>query len=283
MKSSDHSGEAVSHLLEAMIAAACAAELLIMAAFRLPRHDGDVEIKHDGTPVTATDKQAEAVIRRSLGEAFPHVPLVGEESVSAGALPRIVDNRFFLIDPLDGTREFAKRSRDFTVNIAFVDGGRATHGVVLAPAHGELFTGSPAGAFKALRGDDARYVPAMAIRTRPCPARPTVIVSASRRPPALIAYLENLGHHDRIEVGSLLKVCRIAEGMADLYPCPMDTSVWDTAASQVVLEAAGGSLRRWQEGREGAALRYDAERFGSERGFLNPYFIARGEPPGDAG
>ncbi|TCM51131.1 3'(2'),5'-bisphosphate nucleotidase [Rhizobium sp. PP-F2F-G48] len=270
------SAETVAALLKAMIAAAAEAELLILAAHSRPVGEDGTEIKLDGTPVTKADKQSEAIIPQSLEEAFPHIPLIGEESVNAGVIPALGDGPFFLIDPLDGTKEFEKRGDDFTINIAFIEDGRPVIGVVLAPAHGELFTGSPMGAYKARRDEDGAYGACHVIAARSRPVKPVVIVSASRRPPELIAYLDSLeGPFEERQIGSLLKVCRIAEGKADIYPCPMSTSVWDTAASHAVLEAAGGRLCQWKDG---AALQYDGKRFCTQNGFLNPHFIAFGAP-----
>jgi 3'(2'), 5'-bisphosphate nucleotidase len=220
--------------------------------------------KPDASPLTEADLRADAVIRKGLEQAFPGVFILSEESTSAGdAQPET----FFLVDPLDGTKEFLKRNDEFTVNIALVRHGRPVAGVVLAPALGELFFAaqgvgawkhSPAGnvALK-VAGDD----PAAPLR---------VMGSRSHGGDALAEWLTRLGcEHSFVAAGSSLKFCRIAEGQADVYPRHGPTSQWDTAAAQAVLEQAGGAVLDPQ----GKPLRY-----GLDRPILNPYFMAVGNP-----
>jgi 3'(2'),5'-bisphosphate nucleotidase len=184
--------------------------------------------------------------------------IVSEESSSAQGG---VHDRFFLVDPLDGTKEFLKRNDEFTVNIALIEQGRPVAGVVLAPALGELyFAAQGLGAWKRQGGS------VTALRTQSMQGRLRVIGSRTHGGEALAHWLEQLqGEHSFVAAGSSLKFCRIAEGAADIYPRLGPTSQWDTAAAQAVLEQAGGAVLDAQ----GADLRY-----GLDRPVLNPYFIA---------
>lgn len=214
--------------------------------------------KEDDSPVTHADLHADRVIRASLQAAFPEVFVVSEESQPDDRTPR---DRFFLVDPLDGTKEFLKRNDEFTVNIALIEQGRPIAGVVLAPALGQLyFAAQSVGAF---RRDSAGET---ALHTAE-PATPLrVIGSRSHGLEALDAWLRRLdGGHSFVAAGSSLKFCRIAEGQADVYPRFGPTCQWDTAAGQAVLECAGGAVLD----AAGADLRY-----GVDRPTLNPFFIA---------
>ena len=221
-------------------------------------------LKSDRTPVTEADEAAEAVILPALAEVLPGVPCVAEEACAQSGLPSIErSGRFLLIDPLDGTREFLAGNGEFTVNIALIEGGRPTHGVVHLPALGTTYVGGPAGAVLAVAGEARQSITA---RAKPADG---VIVLASRshnEGDALDRYLED--HHvaARIAAGSSLKFCRIAEGLADLYPRFGRTMEWDTAAGHAVLVAAGGSVVT----HDGQPLIY------GKPGFENPDFIARG-------
>jgi len=202
------------------------------------------------------------VIRQELEARFPGVFILSEESVSQGSQQT---GRFFLVDPLDGTKEFLKRNDEFTVNIALVEGGQPVAGVVLAPALGELFYAAAGlGAFKR-DGIGTRAI----ATAKPGPADPLrVIGSRSHGGDKLAIWLAQLkNEHTFVAAGSSLKFCRIAEGQADVYPRFGPTSQWDTAAAQAVLEAAGGAVTDLQ----GASLRY-----GLDRPVLNPEFIALG-------
>jgi 3'(2'),5'-bisphosphate nucleotidase len=231
----------------------------IMAVYR---EGGETWQKLDESPLTEADLRADRVIRQGLEEHFPGVFILSEESVSGGVRTA---GRFFLVDPLDGTREFLKRNGEFTVNIALVEDGVPVAGVVLAPALDELFYAAQGlGAWKR----DATGARAMA--TSPYDgARPLrVMGSRSHGGEALDAWLATLAtEHSFVAAGSSLKFCRIAEGLADVYPRLGPTSQWDTAAAQAVLECAGGAVTDWQ----GAPLGY-----GLERPVLNPHFLAVG-------
>ncbi len=221
---------------------------------------GETWLKDDASPLTEADLRADRAIRAGLEAHFPGVFILSEESVSSGPA---AGDQFFLVDPLDGTKEFIKRNGEFTVNIALVEQGVAVASVVLAPALDELYFGAHGlGAWK-------RDVSGLReIRTaRREPGRPLrVIGSRSHGGERLEAWLATLQQeHSFVAAGSSLKFCRIAEGSADIYPRFGPTSQWDTAAAQCVLEAAGGAVTDL----EGQPLRY-----GLDRPVLNPEFIA---------
>ena len=227
-------------------------------------HPGiEARLKGDRTPVTAADEAAEAIILPALAALAPDVPAVAEEAVSRSGLPEIdCRNRFFLVDPLDGTREFLAGSGEFTVNIGLIEDGRPILGVVHLPVLGTTYAGGPEGATLAVAGEAPQPIAA-----RPKP-RDGVIVLASRshNDDELDRYLAELHVAQRIAAGSSLKFCRIAEGLGDLYPRFGRTMEWDTAAGHAVLAAAGGSVTLLS----GEPLAY------GKPGFANPDFIARG-------
>jgi 3'(2'), 5'-bisphosphate nucleotidase len=205
------------------------------------------------------------VIRRSLEAAFAGVFILSEESSSAGGA--VLPDEFFLVDPLDGTREFVKRNGEFTVNIALVQAGVPVAGVVAAPALGEMFFGAR-GVGCWMRGTEGD----IPLRTAlPAPGRPLrVIGSRSHGGDSLAAWLGRLTcEHEFVPAGSSLKFCRLAQGRADVYPRLGPTSQWDTGAGQAVLEAAGGAVLD----AAGRPLRY-----GLQRPILNPDFIALADP-----
>jgi 3'(2'), 5'-bisphosphate nucleotidase len=220
--------------------------------------------KPDATPVTQADLRADAVVTQGLRGEFPQIPIWSEESTCAlHGNPRT----FFLVDPLDGTREFLKRNDEFTVNIALIEDGLPIAGVVLAPALGELFY--------AARGFGAwrRTAQGMTqLHTQPDPASVPlrVIGSRSHGGESLTGWLAKLPRgHTFVAVGSSLKFCRIAEGAADIYPRIGPTSQWDTAAGQAVLEEAGGAV---------LDPRRQALRYGLDRPVLNTDFVAVSDP-----
>jgi 3'(2'),5'-bisphosphate nucleotidase len=229
-------------------------------------------IKADSSPVTAADEAAEALILARLASLAPEVPIVAEEAMAAGKVPRALGTRFFLVDPLDGTKEFLKRNGEFTVNIALSENHRPVCGVVLAPALARAFIGDGAnGAFElaAPRGTPLDATQARPIRARQAPKDGlNVIASRSHRDSQTDEYLRAFSIANLIAAGSSLKFCLVAAGEADLYPRLGRTMEWDTAAGQAVLEAAGGSVKTL----DGVPLRYG--KIGD--GFANPYFVARG-------
>ncbi len=255
-----------SHLLEQLIEAAVAAG---RATWSIYESDFDVVSKADATPVTAADHAAEAMILKALEQAAPELPVVAEEEVAAGRIPA-VGRAFFLVDPLDGTKEFVSRLGDFTINIALIRDGEPVLGVVYAPARGLLYTGNVpeqvAHRFRQTPASNERGR-AERIHVRPVPAAGLVAVaSRSHRTPETDAYLAQYQLVDSVSIGSSLKFCMVAAGEADLYPRLGPTMEWDTAAAQAVLVAAGGRVIA----ADGEPLRY------GKPGFRNPYFVASG-------
>ncbi len=221
--------------------------------------------KADQSPVTDADHAAEAVILAGLRSLTPNRPVVAEEEMAAGRVPKLDGGPFWLVDPLDGTKEFIKRNGEFTVNIALVEGGKPLLGIVLAPATDTLWRGAAGlGADKSEKGSAFT-----AITTRSVPAEG--LVACASRSHAVYSDLDiwfrnnGLKVTGRIQAGSSLKFCLIAEGKADIYPRFGPTNEWDTAAGQGVLEAAGGEVVTV----DGAPLTY------GKAGFGNPHFIAR--------
>lgn len=225
------------------------------------RHGGDAWKKDDASPLTEADLRADRVIRSGLEAHFPGIFILSEESVSSGCN---ATSSFFLVDPLDGTKEFLKRNDEFTVNIALVQDGKPVAGVVLAPALGELFFAAVGVGVWKRDGDGLRAISTSSPMEAKQPLR--VMGSRSHGGDRLAAWLDELPQaHTFVAAGSSLKFCRIAEGQADIYPRFGPTSQWDTAAAQCVLEVAGGSVTDMQ----GVTLRY-----GLDRPVLNPEFAA---------
>jgi 3'(2'), 5'-bisphosphate nucleotidase len=229
------------------------------AILTVVRRGFEVEAKHDQSPVTQADRAAELVILASLARIAPGVPVIAEEEVAAGRIPAH-DDTYFLVDPLDGTKEFVRGGDDYTVNIGLIEHGVPKLGVVFAPATGILYGGSV--------GDGAwvdEGVGRRPIRTRARGEELTTVASKSHLNQATIDYLEAaVGTCGYISVGSSLKFCIVAEGKADIYPRASPTSEWDTAAGHAVLLAAGGIV----DGPDGGPLRY------GKRAFLNRAFVA---------
>ena len=225
--------------------------------------DFQVDAKADASPVTEADRLAEALILERLAPVLPDVPIVAEESVAAGRIPDISGDRFWLVDPLDGTREFISRNGEFTVNIALIRDGSPVAGVVHAPAKNRLYLAAEDGrAWREI--DGGRPEP---IACRPCPSEGAVaMVSRSHRSPETETWLKEHRIADMRDAGSSLKFCTLAEGAADLYPRLGRTMEWDIAAGHAVLKAAGGSVTRL----DGGAFTY------GKPGFENPHFVARG-------
>jgi 3'(2'), 5'-bisphosphate nucleotidase len=253
-------------LLEIMVAAALEAGA---AALEIFRGDHKVTLKTDSSPVTAADHAAEAIILKRLGAHVAHIPIIAEEEVAAGRVPAI-SQTFFLVDPLDGTREFVAGRPEFTVNIALVRERVPVLGVVYAPATGEFFGGAVASgqAFltkAAHHGAAGGVREAIHVRRAP-PAGLTVVASRSHPNPKMREYLKGYDVADTVSIGSSLKFCLLAQGRADLYPRLGTTMEWDTAAGHAVLLAAGGAV----VAADGGALLY------GKPGFSNPWFIATG-------
>ena len=230
------------------------------AILTIVRRGFEVESKHDTSPVTEADRAAELVILAALARAAPGVPVIAEEEVAAGRIPAH-DDTYFLVDPLDGTKEFVRGGDDYTVNIGLIERGTPSLGVVFAPATGRLHGGCVGdGAWM----DEGRG--RAAIRTRPRGEQMTAVASKSHLNQATIDYLEAAvgGPCGYVSIGSSLKFCILAEGKADIYPRAAPTSEWDTAAGHAVLLAAGGLV----DGPDGSPLGY------GKRAFLNRAFVA---------
>lgn len=231
--------------------------------------------KADGSAITAADDAAEKLILSRLTALYPETPVLAEECASRGDIPDLGE-RFFLVDPLDGTREFVNRTGEFTVNIALIEKVCPVAGVVFAPAMGRLWAGQQgAGAF-AQNTVGSPFTPdgeKTPIRARPCPEKGRIAVaSRSHRSAETEKLLNDLGAEDFRPAGSSLKFCLVAEGEADVYPRLGRTMEWDTGAGQAVLEAAGGRVHVYANGEEQGPLRYCKE----NRGYDNPHFIAWG-------
>ena len=223
-----------------------------------------VRDKADASPVTEADTRAERVILEGLAQCAPGIAVVAEESVAAGHIPDVGGRPFFLVDPLDGTREFIGRNGEFTVNIALVEHGAPTAGVVHLPALGETYWTAGDGTAWRARGGGA----AERIACRRPGRRLVAIASRSHRSAETDAYLRRFEVAETVSAGSSLKFCRIAEGAADLYPRLGRTMEWDIAAGHAIVAAAGGSV----ETLDGGRLAY------GKPGFESPHFVARGLP-----
>lgn len=230
------------------------------------------EAKPDDSPVTKADREAEAIVLSGLRAHFPGVPVVAEEEMAAGFAPRCTGEVFFLVDPLDGTREFVRGGDDFTVNIALIRAGVPVLGAVYAPACRQLYLGRP-GFAEMVMADASHHAGARRrIHVRK-PASPLVVVaSRSHRTPETEAFIARLGQVECASIGSSLKFCLLADAKADLYPRMGRTMQWDTAAGDAVLRAAGGMTRTL----DGRPLAYGAEAAPAGDPFANPDFIAQG-------
>jgi 3'(2'), 5'-bisphosphate nucleotidase len=260
-------------LASALLPAVLAAGAIEMRHYRA---GVSIETKADASPVTIADREAEAVLVAAIAAAAPGVPIVAEEAVAAGLMPAL-GSEFFLVDPLDGTREFIARRGEFTVNIALVRNGAPVFGIVYGPASEELYV-----TLGAAHAATARVAPREGpvtldeiglapIRTRaPDPAALLALISRSHATPETEAFLARFAIASRASAGSSLKFCAIARGAADIYPRLGPTMAWDTAAGHAVLSAAGGCVTTLN----GQPLRY-----GTDAGNLrNPHFVAWGTP-----
>lgn len=234
--------------------------------------DCAVLTKADKSPVTEADEAAEVVILEGLRAAFPDVCCVAEEEIAQGKLPPGLGDAFFLVDPLDGTKEFVNRRPDFTVNIALVRKGSPEIGVVYAPASGKLYGGRPGHAYEAEIDADFLVTGRKPIAVRARSGKTAVVASRSHRTKETDDYIDKLGEAEIVSVGSSLKFCILACGKADIYPRFGRTMEWDTAAGDAVLRAAGGRT----ETLGGKPLSYGKRQQANDIDFANPYFIATG-------
>ena len=245
-------------LLDALAVAAREAGEAILT---IVRRGFDVETKRDASPVTEADRAAELIILAALAKAAPGVPVIAEEEVAAGRIPAHGDT-YFLVDPLDGTKEFVRGGDDYTVNIGLIDAGVPRLGVVFAPATGRLHGG--------IAGDGAWVddgTGKQSICTRARGDTISAVASKSHLTQSTVDYLEAaVGVCNHVSVGSSLKFCIVAEGRADIYPRLSPTSEWDTAAGHAILLAAGGRI----DGPDGQPLVY------GKKAFINRGFVATG-------
>ncbi|MDD3650839.1 3'(2'),5'-bisphosphate nucleotidase CysQ [Immundisolibacter sp.] len=235
------------------------------AAAILEVYEGEFAVEHkdDHSPLTAADRAAHGVIVAALEALTPQWPVLSEESVAVPYAQRRAWQRYWLVDPLDGTREFVKRNGEFTVNIALIDDGRPVLGVVQVPVRGEVYAAAAGAGALHLSASGARRTLQVATY-RGGPLR--VVASRSHGGPQLAKLLEALPGHRIVSIGSSLKICLVAAGEADFYPRHGPTCEWDTAAAQCVLEQAGGQLTDFDL----RPLKYNKE------SLLNPPFLAFG-------
>ena len=224
-----------------------------------------VELKQDRSPLTEADRASHILIRDRLLALQPQLPVLSEESAAEDLAERRSWRQYWLVDPLDGTKEFIKRNGEFTVNIALIHEHRPVLGVVLAPAlQCEYSATIDGGAFKLDANGQLAQIEVSAEASKPL----RVVGSRSHANPALASYLDGLGPHELTPMGSSLKICLVAEGAADIYPRLGPTSEWDTAAAQAILNGAGGSMIDLV----GQPLTYN-----SKEDLLNPHFLAFGD------
>lgn len=223
--------------------------------------DFDVVEKEDASPLTQADLASHRLIRDALHTLTPHIPLLSEESAALDYASRAQWNEYWLVDPLDGTKEFVKRNGEFTVNIALIRDHVPVLGVVHIPVSGVTYWG--VAGVGAVRIDPAGKAESISIR-KPCASPVVVVGSRSHANPRLEQHLAALGSHEMLSMGSSLKFCLVAEGKADFYPRLGPTSEWDTAAAHAVVTAAGGIIVTL----DGQPLRYN-----TKDSLLNPEFL----------
>jgi 3'(2'), 5'-bisphosphate nucleotidase len=200
--------------------------------------DCEVEKKSDGSPVTQADKQADLMIQQALTALTPDIPVVSEESLEHSPFSMREQWRvFWLVDPLDGTKEFIERTDEFCVNIALIVDGEPVLGVIYGPVADRMYSAYKGGQATRVQGTKCQQ-----LRVNHQPGRPVKVTVSRRHGRRVDDFLKQLGGHELVLMGSALKACLIAEGQADVYPRFGPTSHWDTAASQVIVEAAGGAL-----------------------------------------
>ncbi len=232
-----------------------------LAIMEIYNSEFEVRAKEDKSPVTEADEKAEEIILEGLARLAPGIPAIGEEAYTAGKRPDISGGLFWLVDALDGTKEFVKRRGEFTVNIGLIENGSPLMGVVYAPAKDDAYWGGPGGAFMRESGSGKVRIEAR------IPADDGIVVVSSRsHREGEDEFLKDYSVKEEINSGSSIKFCLIAAGKADLYPRLAGTSEWDTAAAHAILSAAGGSVKTL----EGEPLVYGKDNI------RNPHFIAKG-------
>ncbi len=245
---------------------ACEAGEKILEIYADESSFAHVDMKADDSPLTLADQAAHNQIAKRLAEVSPEIPLLSEEGKSIDYEERKSWNRFWLVDPLDGTKEFIKRNGEFTVNIALIEGGETVFGVVHVPVTNTTYYGGKTmGAFVKRGAEEATPIEVSSFSMQQEGLR--LVVSRSHMSPEVEAYVQQFPQPEMVSMGSSLKFMLVAEGSADIYPRLAPTMEWDTAAAQAILEAAGGSVID-QETQQ--ALIYNKEIL------RNPYFIAFG-------
>lgn len=239
-----------------------------VAVMEVYESDFEQRSKSDTSPVTDADERAEAIILEALGRIFPGIPVLAEEQFEAGIRPQ-TDDHFFLVDPVDGTREFVNRNGEFTVNIALIHQRRPIAGCVFAPALKRLYCGgASAYAGPVAAGEDVREDFLVPVSGRDLSGNGlTAVMSRSHLDDQTKAWAESAGVTDAVTAGSSLKFCLLAEGRADVYPRFGPTMEWDTAAGHAVLHAAGGHVIQ----PDGGDFLYGK----TEAGYRNGPFIAK--------
>jgi len=249
------------NLLEPIVALAKEAGNAILDVYAT---DFDVEKKSDKSPLTQADMASHIIISKGLAELTPDIPVISEESGLPEFSVRGQWPLYWLIDPLDGTKEFVNRNGEFTVNIALIENKRPVMGVVHVPVQDKTYTGCE-GLGAAIRSGDGKSTKIVVSAASASPVR--VVGSRSHRGASLDAFLERLENFEMLPMGSSLKFCVVAEGGADVYPRLGPTSEWDTAAAQAVVEQAGGAVLELN----GGPLLYN-----NKADILNPHFLVRG-------
>ncbi len=239
------------------------------AILQIYGEDFSVAQKEDASPLTQADLASHRLIRDALRELTPDIPLLSEESSEMEFAKRANWNEYWLVDPLDGTKEFIKRNGEFTVNIALVRDHEPSLGVVHVPVSGVTYWGITGSG--AVRADSNGAAESISVR-RPCADPAVVVGSRSHANPVLQQHLERLGAYELVSMGSSLKFCLVAEGRADFYPRLGPTSEWDTAAAHAVVTSAGGQVVTL----DGQPLRYN-----TKASLLNPEFLVIGDATRD--
>jgi len=264
----------IAPLLDPVVQLTRAVGQAILPLYEGAEADLDVQVKSDNTPVTAADLLAHDQLVAGLKKLTPTIPILSEEESNMPFEKRKDWSYFWLLDPIDGTKEFLHHTHEFTVNVALVNGHEPLLGVVYAPVFEKIYYGMKGeGAFRV----EGNGVPE-SIHTRQAdPEQLRVLTSRRHRAPVLDKFLQGLPSCDPLPMGSSLKFCVLAEGEGDLYPCLGKTSEWDTAAAQVVLEAAGGAI--WNASpKKVAEVGLRPLIYNTKEHWLNPPFLAVGDP-----
>lgn len=256
-------------MLQTFEQAALEAGKAILAVYR---SDCAVALKQDLSPVTVADERAEQIILGHLHRDFPDIPVIAEESVAAGHIPDITGKSFFLVDPLDGTREFVEHRDEFTVNIAYIENGIPVAGIVYAPAIGLAFVADARKAEKLAIDTDFAVTERSSIAVRARPDDLLALASRCNSNASTDDFLSQNAVTACTSIGSSLKFCLLAEGKADVYPRFSRTMEWDTAAGDAILRAAGGKTVMT----DGQPLRYGKTDQAEDADFANPSFICWG-------